>query len=280
MRALSTIDEVRAWEREVHASGRTIGFVPTMGALHEGHLALIRRAREISDEIIVSIYVNPTQFGPSEDLSSYPRPLEADLAACEAEGVAAVFTPSDTMMYPEGFRTCVEVEGLSERIEGASRPGHFRGVTTVVLKLFQIVRPDVAVFGWKDAQQFLILRKMVEDLALPVRMEGVETIREHDGLALSSRNAYLTEEERQQAPTIQRALQAGLARVVAGARDVTPVRETILKTLAEAPLIRLDRLDIVHRDTFEPLNRIAPERTLIAIAAHLGKARLIDNIRV
>jgi pantoate--beta-alanine ligase len=280
MRALSTIDDVRAREREVHAAGRAIGFVPTMGALHEGHLALIRRARELADEVVVSIYVNPTQFGPAEDLSSYPRPLEADLAACEAEGVAAVFTPSDAMMYPEGFRTFVKVEGLSERIEGAARPGHFRGVTTVVLKLFHIVRPDVAVFGWKDAQQFLILRRMVEDLALPIRMEGVETVREPDGLALSSRNAYLTDEERQQAPTLQHALQAGLARVIAGARDVNPIREAILRMLAEAPLIRLDRLDIVHRDTLEPLERIAYERTLIAIAAHLGRARLIDNVRL
>lgn len=274
-----TIEAARAWERGVHAAGRTLALVPTMGALHEGHLCLMRRARQIADEVAVSIYVNPTQFGPSEDLASYPRTLDADLAACEAEGVSMVFTPDDTMMYPEGYRTYVDVEGLGERLEGESRPGHFRGVCTVVLKLFNAVRPDAAVFGWKDAQQFLILRRMVQDLDLPIRMEPLETVREPDGVAMSSRNAYLTPAERTQAPVLQRALQAGLARVIAGARDTSVVRQVILDTLATAPLFALDRLDIVDMDTLEPLERIRPKGTLIAIAARIGKARLIDNVR-
>lgn len=280
MLVFETIAEVRAWERELHARGGVIGFVPTMGALHAGHLALIRRARELADVVAVSIFVNPTQFGPREDLASYPRTPERDLAACEAEGVAMVFMPSAEEMYPPGFATWVEVAGLGDVIEGEARPGHFRGVATVVLKLFEIVRPEVAVFGWKDAQQFLVLRRMVQDLALPVRLEPVETVREADGLALSSRNAYLGPEERRAAPVLQRALQAGLAKVIAGTRDVARVREVILAELAREPLVALDRLDIVAMDTLQPLRQIREGNTLIAIAARCGRARLIDNIRV
>lgn len=275
----NTIADVRTWEREAHAAGKKIGLVPTMGALHEAHVALIRRAKELCDEVVVSIFVNPTQFGPSEDFASYPRTLDADLAKCEAEGVACAFAPSVEEMYPQQHRTFVEVRGLSEKMEGESRPGHFRGVCTVVFKLFEIVRPDAAVFGWKDAQQFLILRRMVDDMNIPVRMEPLETVREADGLAMSSRNAYLTDAERRVAPTLQQSLQAGLARVIAGARDTLKVREVILSTLANAPEFTLDRLDIVAMDTLDPLDRIDPGNTLIAIAARLGKARLIDNVR-
>ncbi len=280
MKTAHTTDEVRAWERNRHATGETIALVPTMGAIHQGHLALVRRARQIADHVAVSIYVNPTQFGPAEDLSTYPRPLGADLDALASENVALVFTPDDTVMYPEGFRTHVEVEGLADLLEGAARPGHFRGVCTVVLKLFHIVRPDVAVFGWKDAQQFLILRRMVADLDLPVRLEPVETVREPDGLALSSRNGHLTPDERRAAPALHRALQAALARIIAGARDTAKIDKAIRDEIATEPLIQLDRLDIVHTDTFQPLGQIVPNHTLIALAAHLGRARLIDNIRV
>lgn len=279
MLTATTIEEVRAWERTVHGQGRTTALVPTMGALHEGHLALVRRAAQIAREVAVSIFVNPAQFGPHEDFSRYPRALESDLAKCERENVAAVFSPSVETMYPAGFRTRVHVEGLSERLEGASRPGHFQGVTTVVLKLLEIVRPDVAVFGWKDAQQFVILRRMAEDLNLPVALEAVETVRERDGLALSSRNAYLSPAERRAAPVLHRALQAGLARIIAGARTVAPVEAAIRETLAEEPLVILDRLDIVHLDTLEPIERIAPGKTLMALAAKLGSTRLIDNVR-
>jgi pantoate--beta-alanine ligase len=277
---LNTVAQVRGWERRTHSHGKTIGLVPTMGALHEGHLALVRRARQLADAVALSIFVNPTQFGPGEDLEKYPRALEADLAKSEAEGVAMVFAPTGVEMYPEGFRTWVEVSGLSQVIEGAARPGHFRGVATVVLKLFNIVRPDVAVFGWKDAQQFIILRRMVKDLDLPIRMEPVETVREPDGLALSSRNAYLSPDERRAAPVIQRALQAGLAKVVGGARRADQVAAAIRGEMAKEPLVTLQTLDIVDMETLAPLEVIREGRTLIAISAKCGPARLIDNIRV
>jgi pantoate--beta-alanine ligase len=274
-----SIDEIRGWSRSRHQAGEPVGFVPTMGALHEGHLALIRRARQMTDAVAVSIFVNPTQFSPGEDLGAYPRPHESDLESCRAEGVDAVLMPTAETVYPEGHVTSISSGRLGQMLEGESRLGHFDGVCTVVAKLFNIVEPDVAVFGWKDAQQFLILRRMVADLNMAVHLEAVETVREDDGLALSSRNAYLTREEREQAPQIQRALQAALSRVIAGCRKTEPLRKAILETLGEAQLLHLDRLDIVHMDTLEPLERVASGKTLIAIAAHLGRARLIDNVR-
>jgi pantoate--beta-alanine ligase len=273
------IEQARDWERAAHVAGQTIAFVPTMGALHEGHRALIRRAGEIANAVAVSIFVNPTQFGPGEDLESYPRDLEADLKLCRDEGVALAFTPMPETIYPEGDRTVVEVTGLSEVAEGASRPNHFRGVTTVVLKLFAIIQPDVALFGWKDAQQLLIIRRMVADLHLPLHIEPVETVREPDGLALSSRNRRLSPEARAAAPVLHRALQAGLQRVIAGARTAEAVRDAVLQELKAEPSVTLDRLDLLHLDTLKPLDRVSPGKTLLALAAHVGGVRLIDNLR-
>jgi pantoate--beta-alanine ligase len=228
-----TIAEIRAWESGVHAAGRTVALVPTMGAFTGAHLALIRRARDLADEVVVSIFVNPTQFEEAADLEAYPRSLEADIAQCEDEGAAMVFAPSAAAMYPDGDRTFVEVSGLSDVVEGAARPGHFRGVATVVLKLFSIVQPEVAVFGWKDAQQFLILRRMVEDLHLPIRLEAIETVREPDGLAMSSRNRHLSEGERVAAPALHSALQAGLQSIIAGGRKSEQIEQAVLQRLAE-----------------------------------------------
>ncbi len=274
-----TIAEARAWERGAHAAGRTVALVPTMGALHGAHRALIRRARDLAADVAVSIFVNPTQFDEDEDFESYPRSLETDVAQCEDEDVAMVFAPSAATMSPDGDRTFVEVSGLSDVVEGAVRPGHFRGVTTVVLKLFSIVRPDVAVFGWKDAQQFLILRRMVEDLHLPIRLEAIETVREPDGLAMSSRNRLLNEDERAAAPALHSALQAGLQGIIAGGRKSEQIEKVVLQRLAEEPRVDLDHLDIVHTETLEPLERIVPGKTLVALAARVGKTRLIDNVR-
>ena len=235
----------------------TTGLVPTMGSLHDGHRALLRRARAECDRVVMSLFVNPTQFGPGEDFALYPRDPERDRAIAADEGVDEVLAPSDAEMYPEGFDTVVQVGDVAARFEGAFRPGHFPGVSTVVLKLFNLVRPDVAYFGRKDAQQLAVIRRMTADLAVPVEVRDVETVREPDGLALSSRNALLSPEERRRAPSLHRALQA---------RD---------PALCEG---ELDYLAVVHPDTF----REAPARpgALVIGAARFGTTRLIDNIRI
>jgi len=259
-------------------TGKTIGFVPTMGYLHEGHLSLVRAARKDCDLVVVSIFVNPLQFGPREDFATYPRDLERDLRLAEAEGVDYVFVPSVEEMYPQGFSTYVEVTGeLTEKMCGRSRPGHFRGVTTVVMKLFQIVQPTKAYFGQKDAQQALVIRRMVQDLNVPVEVITCPIVREEDGLAMSSRNVYLNPEERKQALALPQALNAGKELVEKGERDPQKVRERILEVLQNSPGVRVDYVEVCNGENLADLEKLKGP-VLLAAAVWVGKARLIDNI--
>jgi pantoate--beta-alanine ligase len=277
MKIIHDIDEIRAAVRTSRAQGMTIGLVPTMGALHEGHLSLVRRAREAASFVIVSIFVNPLQFGPSEDFQQYPRTLEADCAKLEPEGAELIFAPSPEQMYPDGATTVVHVQGLSEKLDGLSRPGHFRGVSTVVAKLFNIVQPDVAVFGQKDAAQVAVLRRMVRDLNIPVKLIVAPIVREADGLALSSRNAFLTPEERQHALVLQRSLKLVEALAATGENRADKLRSVALSTIVAEPGARLDYVEIVDPDRLEPLEDVT-RGALVAVAASFGNTRLIDNI--
>jgi len=279
MNILRSVADMKAFSRERRAAGATIGLVPTMGCLHEGHLSLVRACRANADVTVVSVFVNPTQFGPKEDLRSYPRDLRRDGEMLEREGVDIVFTPPEDEMYPPGYRTFVEVHGLQDRLCGKSRLGHFRGVCTVVLKLFNIVRPDVAFFGWKDAQQLIILRKMARDLNLDVRVEGLPLIRDVDGLALSSRNSYLSAEERRAALVLSKSLQEAEAMAGAGEKSAKAVIAKVIETIEKEPLARIDYVEIVSIGDLAPLQRIEGE-ALIALAVFIGKTRLIDNIRI
>jgi pantoate--beta-alanine ligase len=279
MRIVRTVEEMKAVSREHRARGERIGLVPTMGSLHEGHLSLVRECRAKADVTVVSIFVNPAQFGPGEDLASYPRDLERDAALLEKEGVDYLFNPEPSGMYPKGFRTFVEVGDLQDRLCGRSRPGHFRGVSTVVLKLFNIVRPDVAFFGWKDAQQVIILRKMAADLDLDVRVEALPPVRDADGLALSSRNSYLSAEERKAALVLSRSLGGARLLVEGGERDAGAVARSVAAAVAAEPLARLDYVEIVDPKDLGPVGRIEGE-VLVALAAFIGRTRLIDNVRI
>lgn len=279
MRIVRTIAEMRAVSRERRALGARIGLVPTMGYLHEGHLSLARACRAGTDVAVASIFVNPAQFGPKEDLRTYPRDLERDAGLLEREGVDYVFYPEPAEMYPEGYRTYVEVEDLQDRLCGRSRPGHFRGVATVVLKLLNIVRPEVAYFGWKDAQQVIILKKMAADLDLDVRIEALPLVRDADGLALSSRNSYLSAEERKAALVLSRSLAEAGRSVEAGEQDIGVVAGRIREAVAAEPLARLDYAEIVDLATLLPLERFDRE-ALIAMAVYVGRTRLIDNVRI
>ena len=279
MRIVRTVEEMKAVSREHRARGKRIGFVPTMGSLHEGHLSLVRASRERTDTTVVSIFVNPAQFGPGDDLASYPRDLERDAALLEKEGVDYVFHPEPSGMYPEGFGTFVEVGDLQDRLCGHSRPGHFRGVCTVVLKLFNIVRPDAAFFGWKDAQQVIILRRMAADLDLDVRIEALPLVRDADGLALSSRNRHLSPEERGAALVLSRSLEDARCRVEEGEKDPGAVVRGVAEAVAIEPLARLDYVEVVDPVSLRPLDRIDGE-ALIAMAVYVGRTRLIDNIRI
>lgn len=279
MQVTRTIAEARAAVAELRAQGRSVGLVPTMGALHEGHLSLMRAAKAAGGAVVATIFVNPTQFGPNEDLASYPRTFEADCALLEKEGVDVLFAPEAAEMYPQGAATFVEVEPIGNRLDGASRPGHFRGVATVVSKLFHIVGPDRAFFGQKDAAQVAVLRRMVRDLNFDLELVVCPIVREADGLAMSSRNRYLSAEERNQAVVLHRALRHMGARVDAGVLDSASLIDEGLAVLAGEPEIRLDYLRIVDPDTLEDLPD-ASEGALIAIAAFVGPARLIDNVLV
>jgi pantoate--beta-alanine ligase len=273
VRAVQTVKEVR----EALESAEKIHLVPTMGALHAGHEALIQAARKESGVVVVSIFVNPLQFGPAEDLARYPRALPKDMETCERNGTDVIFAPSVEEMYPLPQRTFVEVTRLSEHLCGKFRPGHFRGVATVVLKLFNIVRPRIAYFGEKDMQQLLVIRRMVMDLDLPVTIRGVPTIREFDGLALSSRNKYLKPEERKAAPALYLALQEAVKLIRSGERDVMNIRHAAAGMLKEFPLIRLEYFEIVDPDELQPVGSIdGPVR--IAAAIWIGATRLIDNV--
>lgn len=252
-----------------------------MGALHGGHYeGLIPAARARAERVCVSIFVNPSQFGPGEDFERYPRSLQDDLAGCEARGVDVVFAPAADAIYPPGFQTYVSVEELTEPLCGRSRPGHFRGVTTVVLKLLMLAQPTVAVFGWKDAQQLLAVRRMVEDLNVPTEIVGVETVREPDGLAISSRNQYLTPEQRAAAPRIHQGLREAAEAFASGERDVETLLGLARRRIASSGLPRIDYLEARSLKTLAPLAEAEPGNTLIAAAVYLGKARLIDNIRL
>jgi pantoate--beta-alanine ligase len=262
-------------------AGRKIGVVPTMGALHEGHLALIRRARELADIVITTVFVNPLQFGKSEDLSRYPRNLERDVELASGAGTDLVFAPPNDDIYPADFSTSVEVEGVTSRLEGTSRPGHFKGVTTVVAKLFHVTQPHVAVFGQKDAQQVVVIRKMVRDLNFPVELVIVPTVREADGLALSSRNVYLTASQRSEAPVLYRSLQLGEQLLRAGERDCELVRKRMRDLITSRSSGSIDYLSIADGVTLEEITAAAPGRPLlISLAVRFGSARLIDNMTV
>lgn len=281
MQIFSSISGTRAALRELRTSGqagaRNVGFVPTMGALHAGHRLLVQAARQRCDVVAASIFVNPTQFAPNEDFSRYPRTLEADCRMLEAEGVDLVFTPTADAMYPPGAATWIEVEGVSERLDGASRPGHFRGVATVVAKLFHIVQPDFAFFGQKDAVQVAVLQKMVRDLDLPVVLVVCPIVREPDGLALSSRNRYLSAEERQQALILSRALQAAAALAERGEHHAAELLAAMREILQEEPTVRVDYVAVVDPATLLPVETITAG-ALLAVAAYVGSTRLIDNV--
>jgi pantoate--beta-alanine ligase len=265
--------------RQARAESCIIGFVPTMGALHRGHLALVARAKQECSPVIASIFVNPKQFGPKEDLSKYPRTFEADSEKFSVAGVDALFAPEAAEMYPNGFRTYVSVEGLSERLEGRSRPGHFRGVSTVVLKLLEIVQPHFAYFGRKDAQQVKIISQMVRDLNLDTEIVVHPIVREADGLALSSRNAYLDADERSAATVLHRALTAARDELAAGTRDALSLQTAMRKVLASEPLAAVDYAEVVDADALEPVTRVSrPCYALLAV--FLGKTRLIDNLYI
>jgi pantoate--beta-alanine ligase len=263
--------------REITRAGKTLGFVPTMGALHDGHLSLVRASKSQCDVTAVSIYVNPLQFGPTEDLDKYPRDLEGDAAMLERLGVDLLFFPSDAEMYRPGPRTYVLVEGLYDKLDGASRPGHLRGVATVVTKLFEIIRPNRAYFGQKDAAQVAMLRRMVKDFDMDVELVVCPIAREPDGLAMSSRNVYLTSEQRQQALVLRRALTRVRAAIDQGERSSEKLLEIGKTPIAEEPGARLDYFVIVDRDTLEPVQNVAGG-ALIAVAAYFGTTRLIDNL--
>jgi pantoate--beta-alanine ligase len=259
------------------AAGKTVGFVPTMGALHEGHLALVRRVRAQADLTVVSIFVNPTQFGSNDDFARYPRDLVRDADVLAREGVDILFAPEPDEMYPPGAATFVEVAGLSDKLEGKSRPGHFRGVATVVTKLFEIVSPHVAAFGQKDAQQVLVIKTMARDLMMDVEVLVLPTKREEDGLAMSSRNALLTPEERRAARAIPRALEAVRAALEAGERDPGKLLAAGKAILVEAPLLKIDYVELVDPDRLEPVAKVQGTM-LLAVAVLAGSTRLIDNL--
>jgi pantoate--beta-alanine ligase len=279
MKICATISDARAACREARASRQRLGLVPTMGALHEGHLSLVRAAKAQCDAVAVSIFVNPTQFGPAEDLSKYPRQFDRDCQLLEEEGVEILFAPSVEEIYPNSNDqvTWVVVEGLSEKLDGRSRPGHFRGVTTVVSKLFHIIEPEAAFFGQKDAAQLAVIRRMVHDLNFPVEIVACPIVREPDGLAMSSRNAYLNREERGRALVLQRSLQRAQQEFQAGERIAAKLISGGKEVFAREPLVRLDYFEIVDPDTLDPVERIS-QKTLVAVAAYVGATRLIDNV--
>jgi pantoate--beta-alanine ligase len=285
LKICTTIDEMRAGSRAARLAGKRLGFVPTMGALHEGHLSLVRAAGRACDAVRASIFVNPTQFSPNEDLAKYPRSFERDCQLLEREGVDLVFAPTVEEMYPSSrdrslgprAATWVTVEGLSNKLDGRSRPGHFRGVTTVVAKLFHIVEPDAAFFGQKDAAQVAVIRRMVEDLNLPVEIVICPIVREPDGLAMSSRNLYLDPQQRQQALVLHRALERVQQMAERGQLDAAKLAAAGRQEFASEPGVRLDYFEVVDPDTLDSLSD-ASGGALVAVAAYVGSTRLIDNM--
>lgn len=275
MKIVSTITEVRAQVSEWRKAGNTVGFVPTMGYLHEGHMSLIDAAGE-NDKVVVSIFVNPMQFGPNEDLASYPRDLEHDAALCEAHGVDLIFHPTPEEMYGESFYSYVDMNVLTQELCGLSRPVHFRGVCTVVAKLFNIVTPDKAYFGQKDAQQLAVIKRMVKDLNMPLAIVGCPIVREEDGLAKSSRNTYLSAGERKAALVLSRSIFLGRQMVEKGERDCKKIIAAMTEEIEKEPLAKIDYVKIVNLDTVQQVEQIEGD-ILAAIAVYIGKTRLIDN---
>jgi pantoate--beta-alanine ligase len=268
--------EMAAWSRAAHARGERIAFVPTMGALHEGHVTLLREGRRRGDRLVLSIFVNPTQFGPHEDLARYPRDLPGDLQKAASAGTDVAYVPEAADMYPAGFQTVVEVRELARGLDGVFRPGHFAGVATVVAKLFGAVAPDIALFGEKDFQQLAIVRRMVADLSMPIEIAGIPTVREPDGLAMSSRNAYLSPGERGRALSISRALFAARDAAAAGQRDAAAL---VQAARAALDVDRVDYLELCDADTLAPLAGIDRPAVML-VAAFIGRTRLIDNVRL
>jgi pantoate--beta-alanine ligase len=274
MKVLKTINEMKQLRLKLP---EPLGFVPTMGYLHEGHLALVRQARAENSSVVVSIFVNPTQFGPREDFDSYPRDPKRDLALLEKEGVDVVFMPSAGEMYPPGFNSWVEVGKVAQRLEGASRPGHFRGVATVVARLFDIVQPNKAYFGQKDAQQLIVIKKMVAELKMDLELVAVPTVREPDGLAMSSRNTYLNPEERKAAVVLYQALTLAQKLFSGGEKDAKLIRRQMKELIQKQPLADIDYISIADAETLDELDEVKPP-ALVSLAVKIGKTRLIDNI--
>lgn len=280
MKIIRSINELKRELRVQRKKGRTIGFVPTMGCLHEGHLSLIRRARKENKVVIVSIFVNPTQFGPNEDYKGYPRDMRKDAALCRKEGVDYIFYPAVKAMYPKGYSTYVKVEGLTANLCGKFRPAHFRGVTTVVTKLFNIIKPDIAYFGQKDAQQAIVIKRMVKDLNMGIKIKVILTVREKDGLAMSSRNAYLSPDERRVAPTVYRALQLARDLIELGDRNAAHIKSEMRKMLSPVT-DKIDYISIVDPEDLKEVKRTkGSDNVLVACAVWIGETRLIDNIEV
>ena len=279
MQIITNLKEMREKARETRAGGKTIAFVPTMGFLHEGHASLLREGRRRGDVLVLSIFVNPTQFGAGEDYETYPRSLERDAAVARETGVDIIFAPDSREMYPEGYQTFVNVDQLTLPLCGASRPGHFRGVTTVVAKLLNIVTPHTALFGEKDFQQLAVIRRMVADLNMDVEIVGMPIVREADGLAMSSRNSYLSREERKSASCLNRSLAAVAYNYGRGVTSSGLLREKVMEILAAEPSAVVEYVDFRHKDTLEPVERVSDD-TLLALAVRIGKTRLIDNMIV
>lgn len=277
MRVIRSIKQMSEAAKKASAKGKSIGLVPTMGALHQGHLSLIRRARRENDFTAVSIFVNPAQFGPAEDFKRYPRDFKADALLCKREAVDILFYPSIKEMYPAGFGSNITVEALSNVLCGSSRPGHFKGVATVVAKLFNIVKPDTAYFGQKDAQQAIIIKRMVRDLNMPVKIKVLPIVREKDGLAMSSRNVYLSQQERKDALILSESLRYARSLIKGGVADSGKVIQEIRRMINAKKAARIDYVAVVDSRSLEPVNKIKG-RCLIALAAWFGKTRLIDNI--
>jgi len=278
MKTITSVREMQQTANLLRQEGKRIALVPTMGYLHEGHLSLIRRAREKADVVVTSIYVNPTQFGPKEDFTAYPRDLARDSQLAEGAGNDILFAPSDRDMYPDGYQTSVKVEKLTVGLCGVSRPTHFQGVTTIVAKLFNIVKPHIAIFGAKDAQQAMVIKRMTADLNLDIEIDVAPIVRESDGLAMSSRNAYLFPQERKEATIVYRSLLEAERRIKEGERDVPTLKRAMQEMIEAMPSSRIDYVEFVDADNLQPLERIAGD-VLIVLAVYIGKTRLIDNLR-
>jgi len=279
MRLLTSIKKMQKLSLSLKRQGKKISFVPTMGALHRGHLSLVKRAKKLGDFVVTSIFVNPTQFGPKEDYRKYPRDLKKDKELLQKAGCDLIFAPRVKDIYPVGYLTYIDVEELSQKLEGASRPGHFKGVCTVVAKLFNIVQPDFAIFGQKDAQQALIIKKMAEDLDFPVKIIVSPTVREKDGLACSSRNSYLITEERNQAKILYQSLKLGEKMIKAGEKNPLKVIKKMTEMIKQVPLAKIDYIALTDTQTLEPVRKIKGE-LLLSLAVKFGKTRLIDNLKI